>query len=518
MFKFIALIVLTFVSLASFSQPQNIVISTSNQPEEPSICINPKNPALIMAGSNINNWHYSTDTGRTWVNAILQSNYAVWGDPCIITDSSGNFHFFHLSNPIAGNWIDRIVAQKFNPNTQQWVSDTHMGLNGTKAQDKEWAIVDYTTNSIYCTWTQFDNYGSENQTDSSIILFSKSLDEGLSWSATKRLNTIAGDCIDSDSTVEGATPAVGPNGEVYVCWVGAQGLYFNKSLDKGTTWLAHEQFICSVPGGWDYSIPGISRCNGLPILVCDNSNGPNRGNLYINWSDQRNGSNNTDIWLVKSSDGGQNWSAPTKVNNDTTNRHQFFTWMNIDQETGYLYFVFYDRRNHADNQTDVYLAISKNGGISFSNYLISESPFTPNATIFFGDYTNISVYKNIIRPIWARMENNQLSILTALIDANTIEVGQNEAQIINGDYRVFPNPTHGEIAFSIKLKTADVLNLWLCDSQGKRIKQLYSERQYTSGMYIENIDIEALNLASGVYFFVVESEKNYHRSIKFMVE
>jgi len=51
--------------------------------------------------------------------------------------------------------------------------------------------------------------------------------------------------------------------------------------------------------------------------------------------------------------------------------------MDIDQTNGNLYFVFYDRRTYTDNQTDVYMAISTDGGTNFSNVKISESPFSP---------------------------------------------------------------------------------------------------------------------------------------------
>ena len=80
--------------------------------------------------------------------------------------------------------------------------------------------------------------------------------------------------------------------------------------------------------------------------------------------------------------------------------------------------MFYDRRNYTDTQTDVYMAISKDGGESFTNERISELPFTPKENVFFGDYNNISAYKGIIRPIWTRYEDGKLSIWTALIEEN----------------------------------------------------------------------------------------------------
>ncbi|MBK7266279.1 MAG: hypothetical protein IPI12_08095 [Ignavibacteriales bacterium] len=41
-----------------------------------------------------------------------------------------------------------------------------------------------------------------------------------------KISDKSGDCVDEDNTVEGAVPAVGPNGEVYVSWTGPYGLLF----------------------------------------------------------------------------------------------------------------------------------------------------------------------------------------------------------------------------------------------------------------------------------------------------
>ena len=134
-----------------FAQHTNIMISDQYFPEEPSIYINPKNTNQVMAASNIDNVFYSNDGGQTWTISKLTSTYGVWGDPCIITDTTGAFYFFHLSNPPTGNWIDRIVCQRLDTfgGTWNWNNGSYMGLNGTKAQDKEWAVVDWNNNTIY---------------------------------------------------------------------------------------------------------------------------------------------------------------------------------------------------------------------------------------------------------------------------------------------------------------------------------------------------------------------------------
>jgi hypothetical protein len=67
------------------------------------------------------------------------------------------------------------------------------------------------------------------------------------------------------------------------------------------------------------------------------------------------------------------------------------------------------------------MARSTDGGKTFINFKISERPFVPNSATFMGDYTNVSAYNNIIRPIWTSMDRyKRLSVWTAIIDTEKI--------------------------------------------------------------------------------------------------
>lgn len=399
------------------SQHKNILISDTGDPNEPTIMFSEDTPSLMIAACNIDKYYISKDAGLTWETRKQQSSYGVWGDPVLITDDNGSFYYFHLSNPPDGSWIDRIVCQRSDDDGNTWNNGTYTGLDGKKAQDKEWAVFDKKSKEIMLTWTQFDKYGSEAPTDSSSIMFSKTSDRGETWSPAKRINEINGDCIDSDNTVEGAVPAVGPNGEIYVAWAGPEGLVFDRSEDGGETWLEKDVKVANIGGGWNYTIPGIMRSNGLPVTKCDLSGGPHHGTIYISWSDQSRGDDDTDVWIVKSTDKGDTWTQPKRVNDDEYGSHQFFSWIDVDQTNGYLYCVFYDRRNYDDDRTDVYMASSVDGGENFYNFKVSQAPFLSGSnTIFFGDYTNVMAHNNVIRPIWTRLDDEKLSIWTAIID------------------------------------------------------------------------------------------------------
>lgn len=390
-------------------------------PCEPSIFVSPVDQNYVVAGAVLDQVYFSQNGGKTWSAKKMKSKYGVYGDPVITCDYNGNFFYAHLSNPtglafISDEFLDRIVIQKSTDNGKSWNDAGFAGTHFTKDQDKHWLAVDPKDNTLYITWTEFDEYNSRAIEDKSRILFSKSTDGGITWAEEITLSQLEGNCLDDDYTTEGAVPAVGINGEVFVAWSYGEKIYFDRSSDKGKTWLKEDIVIADQPGGWTFDIPGIFRCNGMPITAVDLSESPNRGTIYVNWSDQKNGENDTDVWLSKSTDGGTTWSSPLRVNNDPPGKHQFFTWMAVDPTSGNIYIVFYDRRNYNDTQTDVYLAVSNDSGMTFTNQKISDKPFKPNKGVFFGDYNNISAYNGIVRPIWTRADGNKLSVWTALVD------------------------------------------------------------------------------------------------------
>jgi hypothetical protein len=488
------------------AQHPNVQISNKELPNETAICLNPKDPMKIVAGANINQVYRSEDGGKTWKTSALSSPYGVWGDPIIVTDTAGHFYYLHLSNPPNGSWIDRIVVQKSTDDGATWSSGTYMGLNGTKAQDKEWMAVNPFDNSLHVTWTQFDKYGSTAKTDSSIIMYARSTDAGESWSPAQRISQWAGDCVDSDFTTEGAVPCIGPQGEIYVVWSNRNQLWLDRSLDGGQTWLSEDILVTEQPTGWDYEIPGISRANGLPFTICDLSTGPHRGTIYVNWSDQRNGADDTDIWLCKSKDGGLTWSTPVRVNDDNTHRHQFFTSMALDQSTGYLWFVFYDRRAYSDWRTDVYMAVSKDGGETFQNFKVSSSAFTPRSDVFFGDYTGISAVNGVVRPIWTRLEGNTLSVWTALVNPDLILAAApapSERATLNN---AAPNPFSDRTYISFKLRAAASISLQLYDNAGHCVATLIDRERREYGKYVEEIRSDTLRLAPGTYTAILTAD------------
>jgi hypothetical protein len=398
-------------------------IFSSYEPCEPSIAIDPTNPKRMVAGSILNNVYKSNDGGITWDHDVMKSRHGVYGDPTIVASPQGDFYFLHLGDPENRGWsserllesivIQQLQEKKFLCKKNCWTDGIAIGKNAPKDQDKQWATTSKDGSEIYVTWTEFDQYESKEPNDHSRILFSKGKKGDISFSNPITISDVEGGCLEEDNTVEGAVPAAGLNNEVYAAWAHRENIYFNKSLDGGITWMPKSKVAMEIPGGWNQEIPGVYRANGMPILLSDLSNGPNRGNLYLCWSDERNG--DVDVFVSSSSDGGEHWTEAVRVNNDKGSADQFFPWMAVDAVTGNLYAVFYDRRNYTDYNTDVYLASSNDGGKTWTNERISEKPFVSNASIFLGDYNNISAVNGVVRPIWTRIDNYKTSVWIALI-------------------------------------------------------------------------------------------------------
>jgi hypothetical protein len=487
-----------------FAQIQNIKISSQFNPEEVSIAINPKNTKQIIAGSNYASYYYSEDMGYTWGrNGLTCKEYNVYGDPMLFWDTAQTAYYMHLSFPNPkitpdGSWVDRIVVNRSTDFGKTYPNCYAVGKNNKKVQDKHWACVDEKTNTIHVAWTQFDVYESNDPKDTSIIRYANSKDGGITWSEPKRISAFGGNCLDSDSTVEGSVPCMGPNGELYIAWAGPKGLVFQRSFDGGTTFLKEEKMISSIKNGWDYKVNGVSRANGLPFTACDLSNGPNRGRIYCCWGDEKNGTSNKDVFISYSDDKGETWSDRIIVTYRPNHKEQFMPFMTIDQKTGYVYILYYDRQNYCDNlTTDIYLAVSKNGGLKFDEYKINENSFKPSKEVFFGDYIGLSAVNNVVRPIWMQMdEKKQLSIYTAIINDSVLTNYQNKDQIMI-EKMVKYSP---KIAVNYSVNTPGVITAAITKPLEPGFEKIIiQDKKIKAGANKINIDTKKLGLQKGNY-------------------
>jgi hypothetical protein len=383
---------------------------------EVAVAINPTNPDHIVGVSSqadtpkkgergsTNCAYVSTDGGRTWKTSPYPNpNKRVQGDDAVTFTADGlalrtyiAFEGIRLDRPKRASTGILVSTSKDGLTWSDPVAVVDHINSVTPYEDKPWIRADTVKDSkhrgnIYVVWTKFDVYGSKDPEHKTHVYASRSLDQGKSFSVPHRISETPGDCLDSSKTVMGAVPAVGVKGEVYVIWGGPKGLVVTKSTDGGWT-FGKEKVITETPGGWDYKVEGLFRCNGLPAAGVDLSTGPDRGSVYVNWTDLRHG--DPDVFLSTSRDGGQTWSKPLRVNDDPqgNGKEQFFSWMAVDPVDGAVNIVFYDRRDLDGTRTALTLARSVDGGRTFVNHKIAQEPFACQAKVFFGDYIGIDAY------------------------------------------------------------------------------------------------------------------------------
>jgi hypothetical protein len=421
--------------------PQIRVVQVSapdaRRPAEASVAINPTNPEHVIATfiqstapgqqPRSTNWGYvSTDGGLTWTGRpAANAARRVQGDDVIVFGRDGTA--FHTYIAFDGIRVDRPEVAS----TGIFVRRTTDGVaweppvpvvdhvnTAIPFEDKPWTVVDRAADSphrgnVYVAWTRFDVYGSPDPLHRTHIWFARSRDGGRSFQPPLRISDDSGDAKDGDDTVEGAVPSVGPKGEVYVVWAGPKGLSFDRSDDGGWT-FGTDKIISTLTGGWDIPVPGVARHNGMPVTTVDLSGSPNRGTLYVNFIDERNG--DTDVFLLASRDGGRTWAAPVRVNDDPKGAAQMFTWMAVDPADGSVNIVFHDRRGLAGTMTGVTVARSVDGGKTFVNHQVPVEPFDCCAvSSFVGDYNGVDAFGGRVVAVFPTVAGAEQRITAAVM-------------------------------------------------------------------------------------------------------
>ena len=175
---------------------------------------------------------------------------------------------------------------------------------------------------------------------------------------------------------------------------------------------------------FDFITPQASRSVDAETgLAYDRSGGPHNGRVYLVVTDEfPDESNNTDLYVRFSDDGGQTWSPRVKVNDDRTVNAQFNPRMSLDETTGNLAVSFYDSRNDLgrggpgdtdgipNDDAQFFAAASTDGGVSFSRN-VQVSAGTSNAAdahngVEFGDYSGMAFTHGVFYPAWADNSNS----------------------------------------------------------------------------------------------------------------
>ncbi|MBL0741298.1 sialidase family protein [Chryseolinea lacunae] len=357
----------------------------------------------------------SSQDAQTWTPAKFTSTSVVAGSPRLLADSDGGLYAFHTAKN--ENNFSHILCHISKDGGKTWEEGASAGGNPPKDQLNPGVSLD-SKNNLMLTWTEFDKFKSDDAACQSRIMISTS-SNGKKWAKPVALSQTPGDCKDDSGSAEGSMPGMTADGKAFVAWANQNKIFMDRSFNGGDMWLTNDIGVTEQRGGWNIKVPGYAQVRSLPTFMVDKSKGKLRGSLYVVWADQRSGTDDTDVWFMRSLNYGDNWTSPIRIGQESKG-HQFMPAFTIDPENGNLYILYFDRHATTDTQTDVYLAYSSNGGQDFQNVKVSETSFVPTEMPGVEMRNSIAAGKGIITPLWTRIDDGKASVWTAVIKETDI--------------------------------------------------------------------------------------------------
>lgn len=437
--------------------PPNVDISHRHLNEsEEAIAVNPTNPNNIVVFTNIGHGEagltagmflgVSFDGGATWTTRIIGNNDNELGDTCcdpsLSFDEHGNLfmtYLYQVENqvPIAlstdggltFNVIANITAPPFAPGRK--TPGDHRGL---------FRFVDQPTITTGHgeVWVTFNAGGPIFATGAPVT--------GLGHVG----EFLPGQAVPGTNNCTYGDIAIGPEGQVMqVCMLTETGqgggkVFVNLDPDGlGPAGFGSRIFVTATHvGGFDFIPPQPDRSVDAEAgLAWDRSGGTHNGRIYLVYTkEEKNESDNTDIYVRYSDDDGSTWSDGVRVNDDTTTNSQFMPKISLDQTTGHIAVMWYDSRNDLGTSglgdtdgipnTDAQFwgAFSSDGTSFTPNFQVSAGTSNSHDSgngIDYGDYDGLSFFGGIAHPAWSDNSNStgtnpdgalhQLDIYTAAV-------------------------------------------------------------------------------------------------------
>jgi hypothetical protein len=436
---------------------------TGGQSEE-TIAVNPNNNQQLFVASNDNNQidggsngmmaAVSSDGGKTWKRReFVDGSDGLtpgFSDPWAAWDEFGNLfysyiHAVDLANPAAGLDLEIIVSTD--------------GGNTFSKLEEVTNIFDHPeiaagNGLVACTYAESSNTAS-------------GVDIAVAVAAVTGKGTVGNFKVlvvpNSDGKNFGDV-AIGPTGQVAVTF---QSTLTSTGPGPDTAMVSVDptgvtgQFGTPVSAAPDIIgdarvIPAqpVRNINATLTMAWDRSTGPHKGRLYLSYTGAADSTtNDTNIFVRHSDDSGATWSAPVKVNDDTTTNSQFFAHIAVDQSTGNVAEEWYDCRNDPgsgpgdtdgkpNDDVETFGSASLDGGVTWAqNVQVAKGPSNAilagdNSGNDFGDYTGNAFAQGVFYPCWA--DNSKQ--LTGNPDPTNFDIAV-AAVTVSGAPNPNPNPT-----------------------------------------------------------------------------
>ncbi len=399
---------------------------------EVSVFVSPTDNNFVMNSNNSGNssafyganFFYSANAGQTWGGQYQGAGGSNSGDPAILMALNARKYVGYIHNNYGqgvsftdndgANWTNVLAA----PNPGSMLDKNHLWIDNSPSSP----YVGY----VYDAWTDFGGtYDSE-------IGFVRTTNGGTSYGS----KIILSQAVNAGNHNQGVNIQTGPNGEVYAVWSiydswpsDETALGFAKSLDGGAAFAPSSRILTNIKGIRTTEVLKNHRVNSFPSMAVDISGGIYNGTIYIVWTNIGvpgiNTGTNKSIYITKSTDEGDTWSTPIRVNQgpNTNGKEAYFPWITCDPETGILSVIFYDDRNVSSTQVETWVANSYDGGETWEDFRVSDVAFTPSplagmADGYMGDYLGIAARGGMVYPMWPDNRTGDLLTYVSPFETN----------------------------------------------------------------------------------------------------
>ncbi|MFQ5951557.1 MAG: sialidase family protein, partial [Candidatus Geothermarchaeales archaeon] len=307
--------------------------------------------------------------------------------------------------------------------------------------DKPWLAIgpsssDQDTDVIYVTYTKFETVFDIDYLDvlpifvnpvvESVIELVSSSDGGQTWTEPVKVSPVVRRTFGGtggNRVVQGSQPAVAPDGSLYVAWVdstdddsfeGVGEIHIARSDDDGRSFTIDRTAAIILELGFRSRSANFRSWGAVfPQLTV----GPT-GEVYAVYTEKPadDPSDDGDIYFLKSLDRGESWSSPRKLNDDDTNRFQFFPAIDVSP-SGKIHVMWGDTRDDPREAAyHIYYTTSDDGGetwgfeleeigLRFESARVTDFPSNPNFGFprgrFIGDYFSIKATEDDAYLVWA---------------------------------------------------------------------------------------------------------------------
>jgi hypothetical protein len=387
----------------------------------------------------------STDGGLTWGADIQLTNSVYSYDPCITVSGSD----VHIVWQQEQNGYYEIYYKRSLNGGENWEADQRLTTNTSDSWNPS---VTLSGSVVRVVWEDERQGNSE-------IYYKVSTNGGVTWNADMRL---------TNDPANSWNPTVAVSGlDVHVTWYddrngsGNWEIYYKRSTDGGLNW------------GTETRLTNNSHVSRYPCIAVSGSV------VHLVWHDDRDG--NFEIYYKRSTDGGLNWGADTRL----TNALDISMYPNIAVSGSVVHLVWFDLR---DGNYEIYYNRSADGGINW------ETDTRITNELAFSFYPSVAVSGNMVHIVWqdTRDGNNEIYYKR---NPTGDPVGIGESTLSVNSILISPNPFSNEITVKTGINEPSEIIIY------DMISRIVMSQKFTN-----TATLNTSQLGKGIYVFEVKDK------------